>query len=131
MTTSANVFRPFVKAESAEIFKAFFNAEQSARAKHPVFAHFFQNEPRSRIGEYRQTLRELQSENDRAEREHRASAVNIMLEELCEVFMAHYDPVTCNDCAKLYCQIKNAPWNEVEDAAMDRGIYDAVKEEKN
>lgn len=41
------------------------------------------------------------------------------------------NPVTCNDCAKLYCQIKNAPWNEVEDAAMDDAIYDAVKEEKN
>lgn len=98
MTTSANVFRPFVKAESAEIFKAFFNAEQSARAKHPVFAHFFQNEPRSRICEYRQTLRELQSENDRAEQEHRASAVNIMLEELCEVFMAHYDEHNLEHC---------------------------------
>ena len=37
------------------------------------------------------------------------------------------DPVTCPDCAKLYCQIKNSPWNEVEDATMDKAIYDAVK----
>lgn len=41
------------------------------------------------------------------------------------------EPVTCPECAKLYCRIKNSPWNEVEDAAMDDAIYDAVKEEKN
>lgn len=37
-------------------------------------------------------------------------------------------PVNCPCCATLYCKIKNSPWNEVEDAAMDRGIYDAVRE---
>ena len=31
-------------------------------------------------------------------------------------------PVTCPDCARLYCAIKNAPWHEVADAAMDHGI---------
>lgn len=36
-------------------------------------------------------------------------------------------PVTCPDCARLYCQVKNAPWNEVQDAAMDRAMFDAVK----
>jgi len=36
-------------------------------------------------------------------------------------------PVTCPDCAKLYCRIKNTPWNEVDDAAMDKAMYDAVK----
>ena len=32
-------------------------------------------------------------------------------------------PVTCHDCAKLYCQIKNAPWNEVDDKAMEIGMF--------
>jgi len=36
-------------------------------------------------------------------------------------------PITCPDCAKLYCRIKNTPWNEVDDAAMDRAMFDAVK----
>lgn len=31
-------------------------------------------------------------------------------------------PVTCPDCARLYCAIKNAPWHEVADAAMDHGM---------
>lgn len=33
------------------------------------------------------------------------------------------DPVTCKDCAKLYCEIKNAPWHEVTDAAMEHGMF--------
>lgn len=33
------------------------------------------------------------------------------------------EPVTCPECAKLYCQIKNAPWNEVSDGAMENGMY--------
>jgi len=37
------------------------------------------------------------------------------------------DPVDCPECAKLYCRIKNTPWNEVEDKALDQGIYAAVK----
>jgi len=37
-----------------------------------------------------------------------------------------HDPVDCPACAKLYCQVKNAPWNEVEDRALDTGIYAAV-----
>lgn len=31
--------------------------------------------------------------------------------------------VTCPDCAKLYCEIKNAPWHEVADAAMEHGMF--------
>ena len=83
---------------SAEIFESFLKAEQSARLKHPVFARFFQNEPPSRMNEYRHTLRELQSENDRAEKVHAMSAVNIMLEELCEAFMAYYDEHNLEHC---------------------------------
>lgn len=83
---------------SAEIFESFLKAEQSARLKHPVFARFFQNEPPSRMNEYRHILRELQSENDRAEKVHAMSAVNIMLEELCEAFMAHYDERNLEHC---------------------------------
>ena len=37
------------------------------------------------------------------------------------------EPVTCPECAKLYCQIKNAPWNEVNDDAMDGAIFAAVE----
>lgn len=33
--------------------------------------------------------------------------------------------VDCPDCATLYCQVKNTPWNEVEDTTLDRGIYAA------
>ena len=83
---------------SAEVFESFLKAEQSARLKHPVFARFFQNEPPSRMNEYRHTLRELQSENDRAEKVHAMSAVNIMLEELCEAFMAYYDEHNLEHC---------------------------------
>ena len=81
-----------------EIVGAFLKAERHAREKHPVFARFFQNEPPSRMNEYRHTLRELQSENDRAEKVHAMSAVNIMLEELCEAFMAHYDEHNLEHC---------------------------------
>lgn len=36
------------------------------------------------------------------------------------------DAVNCPDCARLYCQIKNAPWPEVETAALQKGMLDAV-----
>lgn len=81
-----------------EIFFAFLEAERKARAKHPVFANFFQNEPRSDAAEYRKLLRDLQDENDRAERNHSMSAVNIISEELCEAFMAHYDERNLAHC---------------------------------
>ena len=35
--------------------------------------------------------------------------------------------VNCPKCAAVYCAIKNAPWNQVEDDTLDRGIFDAVK----
>ena len=81
-----------------EIFFAFLEAERKARAKHPVFANFFQNEPRSDAAEYRKLLRDLQDENDRDERNHSMSAVNIISEELCEAFMAHYDERNLAHC---------------------------------
>ena len=40
-------------------------------------------------------------------------------------------PVTCPNCAELYCRIKNAPWNEVEDDTLDKAIYDAVENKEN
>jgi len=35
-------------------------------------------------------------------------------------------PVTCPDCARLYCAVKNAPWPEVNGDVLDRAIYAAV-----
>lgn len=39
------------------------------------------------------------------------------------------EPVTCPHCAKVYCAVKNEPWPSVEGAAMDIGMYEAVKED--
>lgn len=35
--------------------------------------------------------------------------------------------VNCTKCAKVYCAVKNELWKSVDDAAMEVGIYDAVK----
>lgn len=40
-----------------------------------------------------------------------------------------HDPVTCPDCARLYCEVKNAPWNEVEANILERATFDAVIED--
>lgn len=37
------------------------------------------------------------------------------------------ESVNCPDCAKLYCRIKNAPWNEVDGDILDAACYTAVK----
>lgn len=39
------------------------------------------------------------------------------------------DIVICLLCAKVYCAVKNEPWNSVEDTAMDFGMYEAVKDD--
>lgn len=39
------------------------------------------------------------------------------------------EQVDCEKCAKVYCAIKNEPWNSVQDEAMDKGIMEAVKED--
>lgn len=43
-----------------------------------------------------------------------------LMRETCEA-------VTCPDCARLYCQVKNAPCNEVDGPTLERATYDAVK----
>ena len=35
-------------------------------------------------------------------------------------------PCTCRECATLYAAIKNAPWNEVQDDALDFGMFAAI-----
>lgn len=41
------------------------------------------------------------------------------------------DRVTCKDCAKVVCAIRNEPYNtlvaDIDDATLDTGIYEAVK----
>ena len=74
-----------------EIVNAFLKAERHAREKHPVFADFFQNEKASDLNKYRKLLREIQTDNDRAERNHTSSAVGIISEELFEAFIAYVD----------------------------------------
>ena len=81
-----------------EIVGAFLKAERHAREKHPVFADFFQNEKASDLNKYRKLLREIQTDNDRAERNHTSSAVGIISEELFEAFMAHYDEHDLRHC---------------------------------
>lgn len=33
------------------------------------------------------------------------------------------DRVNCLECAKLYCAVKNAPWNEVDTDILTRAAY--------
>ncbi len=33
------------------------------------------------------------------------------------------DRVNCPECAKLYCAVKNAPWNEVDTDILTRAAY--------
>jgi len=40
------------------------------------------------------------------------------------------DPVTCPWCARLWNQVKNAPWNEIDESIAERAIYNAVKPEE-
>lgn len=36
------------------------------------------------------------------------------------------EPVDCPECSRLYCEIKNAPWNEVKSDCLTHGIFSAV-----
>lgn len=38
------------------------------------------------------------------------------------------EPVNCPECARLYCEIKNAPWNEVKSDCLIHGTFSAVSE---
>lgn len=31
--------------------------------------------------------------------------------------------VTCPDCARLYCQVKDAPWNELDAGVLSAAVY--------
>lgn len=44
----------------------------------------------------------------------------------CESMKMTGDPVTCPDCARIFCQIKNSPLNEVESNVLEVATYAAV-----
>lgn len=50
----------------------------------------------------------------------------------CKPWKETADLVNCPDCAKVYCAVKNEPWNThqtFEDETLDVGMYAAVEKD--
>lgn len=60
----------------------------------------------------------------------KSRVVEDLFHDKCDEWPITTDRVTCEACARLYCQIKNSPWNEVEAEVLSKATYAAVENEQ-
>lgn len=69
----------------------FVRMQTIARRKHPVFAARFYDPSTADVKSARQMMHELQKNNNEAERRNRHNAIDIIMKELVEAFIAYVD----------------------------------------
>lgn len=81
----------YTDREAIETICNFVLEHAIARRKHPAFAARFYDPSTADVKSARQMMHELQKNNNEAERKNRHNAIDIIMEELVEAFIAYVD----------------------------------------